>query len=59
MTENRFTPATIGMHKFTIPLYQRLFEWEEEQVPAIIERFILCFQDQQRKSLLHRCADSV
>ena len=26
--ENKFTPSTIGNIEFSIPLYQRLFEWE-------------------------------
>jgi uncharacterized protein with ParB-like and HNH nuclease domain len=36
MENNKLTPATIGEHRFTIPLYQRLFEWEEDQVNQLL-----------------------
>ncbi|MFC0776592.1 DUF262 domain-containing protein [Flavobacterium sp. HJSW_4] len=29
---NKFTPATIGQLSFSIPLYQRLFEWTEKEI---------------------------
>ena len=34
-TENRFTPETID-ECFSIPLYQRLFEWEEPQITGLL-----------------------
>lgn len=34
--ENKFTPSTIGNIEFSIPLYQRLFEWEEAQIKQLL-----------------------
>lgn len=34
---NELTPATIGNGKYRIPLYQRLFEWEDEQLKGLLE----------------------
>ena len=31
-----FTPETIGDHLFSIPLYQRLYSWETEQVEQLL-----------------------
>lgn len=31
------TPKSIGDNKFRIPLYQRLFEWEDEQLLGLLE----------------------
>lgn len=36
MTTNRFTPSSIGNYRFSIPLYQRLFEWEEKQIVQLL-----------------------
>ncbi|MCR9289035.1 MAG: DUF262 domain-containing HNH endonuclease family protein [Bacteroidetes bacterium] len=45
MGVNRFTPANIGGNKFTIPLYQRLFEWEEKQVVQLMQDLYNSFLD--------------
>lgn len=33
--ENKYTPATVN-GRFSIPLYQRLFEWEKDQVEQLL-----------------------
>lgn len=48
MEENRFTPATIGQHQFSIPLYQRLFEWEEEQVNQLLQDLYASFKENEK-----------
>lgn len=45
MENNKFTPSTIGENKFTIPLYQRLFEWEEEQVNQLMQDLHASFKE--------------
>lgn len=46
---NRFTPSSIGDYLFSIPLYQRLFEWEEAQVTQLLSDLYASFliSDQQ------------
>lgn len=34
--DNKYTPATIGNMRFRIPLYQRLFEWDKEQIEQLL-----------------------
>lgn len=34
--DNKYTPATIGNNRFRIPLYQRLFEWDKEQIEQLL-----------------------
>ncbi|MEO7309296.1 MAG: DUF262 domain-containing HNH endonuclease family protein [Chitinophagaceae bacterium] len=36
MPNNQYTPATVGELKCSIPLYQRLFEWEEPQILQLL-----------------------
>jgi len=36
MISDVLTPATIGNKKFSIPLYQRLFEWDTEQIEQLL-----------------------
>lgn len=43
MTDNRYTPQTIDK-LFTIPLYQRLFEWDEPQVKQLLEDLYAAFK---------------
>lgn len=50
MEENRFTPATIGQHQFSIPLYQRLFEWEEEQVNQLLNDLYASYKENKKAS---------
>lgn len=42
---NPITPSTIVSQRFIIPLYQRLFEWEDEQLSVLLndlkERFFI------------------
>lgn len=45
METNRFTPSTIGQHQFSIPLYQRLFEWEEAQVNQLLKDLYASFKE--------------
>ncbi|CAM3849198.1 DUF262 domain-containing protein [Flavobacterium branchiophilum] len=33
---NKFTPSTVGNLEFSIPLYQRLFEWETSQINQLL-----------------------
>lgn len=49
MTENRCTPKSIaeGNTLFSIPLYQRLFEWEEEQVVQLLTDLYKHFKSQR------------
>lgn len=37
MENKGYTPETLGDLKFSIPLYQRLFEWEENQIRQLLE----------------------
>ena len=37
MDKNRFTPATLGKMLFSIPLYQRLFEWDIEEIEQLLK----------------------
>lgn len=48
MEVNRYTPATIGQHQFSIPLYQRLFEWEEEQVNQLLQDLYASFKENEK-----------
>jgi Protein of unknown function DUF262. len=32
-----FTPQKISDRKYSIPLYQRLYSWEEEQVKQLLD----------------------
>ena len=34
--ENKYTPSSIEDQKFSIPLYQRLFEWTEKQINQLL-----------------------
>ncbi len=34
--DNKYTPATIGEELFSIPLYQRLFEWTTEEITQLL-----------------------
>jgi hypothetical protein len=43
MSNNKFTPATID-RLFTIPLYQRLFEWDEVQLTQLLNDLYTSFQ---------------
>ena len=36
MEQNKFTPSSIGEIEFSVPLYQRLFEWEEAQILQLL-----------------------
>lgn len=49
METNRFTPATIGQHQFSIPLYQRLFEWEEKQVNQLLQDLYASFDENKKQ----------
>lgn len=37
MSDNKYTPKTIGKSKFSIPVYQRLFAWKEKEVRKLME----------------------
>ncbi len=43
MTDKRFTPASTKVN-FVIPLYQRLFEWEKEQVEQLLNDLYSSFK---------------
>lgn len=47
MEINRFIPATIGQHQFSIPLYQRLFEWDEEQVNQLLKDLYTSYKENE------------
>ena len=49
MENNKLTPATIGKHKFTIPLYQRLFEWEEDQVNQLLNDLLQSYIEDEEQ----------
>ncbi|RLD62778.1 MAG: DUF262 domain-containing protein [Bacteroidetes bacterium] len=36
MNNNKYTPANINNLKFSIPLYQRLFEWDKNQINQLM-----------------------
>lgn len=36
MKEGKYTPATLGNTLFSIPLYQRLFEWSESEINQLL-----------------------
>ncbi len=42
---NRFTPSSIGTMQFSIPLYQRLFEWEEQQIVQLLSDLYSQFKE--------------
>ena len=44
MVENKYTPSTIGNIRFSIPLYQRLFEWEEMQITQLLNDLYSSFK---------------
>ncbi len=35
-SDPRLTPETIGLETYSIPLYQRLFEWDEERITQLL-----------------------
>jgi hypothetical protein len=49
MTNNKFTPETIGDLIFNIPIYQRLFEWEDEQVNKLLSDLFNSFIEDRNK----------
>lgn len=41
MNNYRFTPQTVGTFEYSIPLYQRLFEWDEEKITQLLNDLAL------------------
>ncbi len=48
-TKNKFTPSTIGDMQFSIPLYQRLFEWESEQITQLLNDLYATFEQDDKQ----------
>ena len=46
MAENKFTPESLSASnlKFTIPLYQRLFEWDYNEITQLLNDLLLSFK---------------
>ncbi|RQP11914.1 MAG: DUF262 domain-containing protein [Chryseobacterium sp.] len=44
MDNNKFTPAGIGTLRFSIPLYQRLFTWEQPQIENLLNDLFNSFE---------------
>lgn len=36
MNNYKFTPQSVGSFVYSIPLYQRLFEWDEEKITQLL-----------------------
>lgn len=47
MSENRYTPATLGDKVFSIPLYQRLFEWSTTEIEQLLDDLYNSYQKAQ------------
>ena len=43
-TNNKHTPATIGEQSFSIPLYQRLFEWTDTEIKQLLNDLYISFE---------------
>lgn len=46
---NKYTPSTIGQFEFSIPLYQRLFEWEASQIEQLLSDLYESFKLNAKK----------
>ena len=47
--ENQFTPSSIGELKYSIPLYQRLFEWDTIQIEQLLSDLHKSFKTNNKK----------